>query len=51
MGIALLPEQFNELSRKTLLEDFAHLEDDLKASFAEFRENIMGTDLLESGFC
>ena len=38
-------------NRKTLLEDFGRLEDNMKASLAEFRENIMGTDLLESGFC
>ena len=51
VGIAYLPENFNELSRKSLLEDFGHLEDDIRASFVEFRENVMGTGLLESGFC
>ena len=51
MLAALLPEPFNDLSWKTLLEDFGRLQDDMKASLAEFRENIIGEDLFEQGFC
>ena len=48
---ALLPEPFNDLSWKTLLEDFGRLQDDMKESFAEFKENILGKGLLAQGFC
>ena len=44
MGPARLPEQFYGL------KDFGGLEDYVKARIAEFRKNILGTDLLEPGF-
>ena len=45
VGPARLPEQFYGL------KDFGRLEDYVKARLADFRKNILGTDLVEPGLC
>ena len=44
------PELFNGLNRKTFLEGFGRLEDELKERLTEFKVKLMGSNPSEPGF-